>query len=118
VGDDCEQRKSGWLEGLLAGRADPAHADVGPMGEVLPAGYSFHCSRDLGGWVKTEAKREFQARRRGVPLFAEGHLDDPIVIDPKSFAHCILGDLEPAVNVTAPFRFEIEPHIDSQRASV
>src|SRR2546426_1088042 len=82
------------------------------------AGYSLHRSRDLGGWVKTEAQREFQARRRGVPLFAEGHLDDPIVIDPKGFAHRILGDLEPAVNVPAQVRFEIEPQIERQGGSV
>jgi len=68
--------------------------------------------------VETEAKREFQARRRGVPLFAEGHLDDPIVIDPKGFAHRILGDLEPAVNVPAQFRFEIELQVKRQGGSI
>jgi len=88
------------------------------VGEVFPSGYSFHCARDLQGWVRAGAKRQFHTGSDGIALFPKGHLDDPVVVDPEGFADSILRNLQPAVDVAPEFRDEVEAQVERQGAVV
>ena len=70
--------------------------------------------RSLLGGGAGRAKRQLHAGGGGGAVFPQGHLDDPVVVDPEGLADSVLGDFEPAVDVAPEFRDEVKPQVKRQ----
>ena len=63
-------------------------------------------------------ERQLHARGGCVRFFAEGHLDDSIVVDSEGFADRILCNLEPPIDIAPKSRLEIKTQVEHQGKAV
>ena len=63
-------------------------------------------------------ERQLHARGGRVRFFAEGHLDDSIVVDSEGFADRVLCNFKPPINIAPEPRLEIKAQVEHQGKAV